>query len=161
MAEQPKLDIVYAPSGTYGILFATRETAEYFGQIARAVRDSMTWGEFRNALPENVWEEEFLSNFGDEVPGDNEPFPADDYRYGYNDGLYIGGWPTEDELSWFPDDLIEKYKANADYTGPDYDLLYFPDDADADAIAEDLRARGHTVDTDSGDLSDWLDVVGA
>jgi len=161
VTKQPKLDIVYAPSGTYGILFATRETAEYFGQIARAVRDSSTWGEFRNALPEDVWDEEFLADFGDEVPDDNEPFPADDYQYGYNDGRYIGGWPTEDELSWFPDDLIEKHEAEADYTGPDYDLLYFPDDADADAIAEDLRARGHKVETDSGDLSDWLDVVGA
>lgn len=31
-----------------------------------------------------------------------------------------------------------------------------------DAIAETcLRARGHKVETDSGDLSDWLDVVGA
>ena len=155
------MDIVYAPSATYGILFAERQTAEYYGRIARAVRDSKTWGEFRNALPESVWDEEFLSNFGDDVPDDNEPFPADHYQYGYNDGHYMGGWPTEDELSWFPDDLIEKHKAAVDYTGPDYDLLYFPDDADADAIAEDLRARGHKVEMDSGDLLDWLDLVGA
>lgn len=161
MANQPKLDIVYAPSGTYGILFAERETAEYYGQIARAVRDSKTWGQFRNALPANIWEEEFLYDFDDGVPDDNDPFPRDKYRYGYKDGSYIGGWPTEDELSWFPDDLIEKYNCYADHTGPDYDLLYFPDDADADAIAEDLRARGHKVERDSGDLSDWLDHVGA
>jgi hypothetical protein len=161
MADQPKLDIVYAPSGTYGIFFAERETAEYYGRIARAVRDSTTWGEFRNALPENIWEEEFLSNFEDDEPDDDEPFPADEYQYGYNDGQYIGGWPTEDELSWFPKDLIEKYKADEDHTGPDYELLYFPDDADADAIAEDLRARGHKVEKDVGHLTDWLDLVGA
>ena len=143
------MDIVYALSGTYGILFATREAAEYYGQIARAVRDSTTWGDFRNALPENIWEEEFLSNFDDDVPDDNDPFPTDDYQYGYN------------ELSWFPDDLIEKYQANADYTGPDYDLLYFPEGADAEAIAEDLRGRGHKVEKDTGNLSDWLDLVGA
>ena len=71
------------------------------------------------------------------------------------------GWPTEDELRWFPKDLIEKYQADADYTGPDYDLLYFPEGTDADAIAVDLRARGHTVERDQGDLSDWLDLVGA
>lgn len=161
MSNQRKLDIVYAPSGTYGILFAERETAEYYGQIARAVRDSETWGQFRDALPENIWEEEFLSNFGDEEPGDDDPFPANEYQYGYNDGQYIGGWPTEDELRWFPKDLIEKYKADEDHTGPDYELLYFPDGADADAIAEDLRTRGHKVEVDNGDLSDWLDLVGA
>jgi hypothetical protein len=161
MTDQPKLDIVYAPSGTYGILFAERVTAQYYGQIARAVRDSTTWGEFRNALPENIWDEEFLSNFGDEEPDDDEPFPADEYQYGYNDGQYIGGWPTEDELSWFPKDLIEKYQAQEDHTGPDYELLYFPHDTDADAIAEDLRARGHKVEKDVGHLTDWLDLVGA
>jgi hypothetical protein len=51
MADQPKLDIVYAPSGTYGILFAERETAEYYGRIARAVRDSTTWGEVPQRSP--------------------------------------------------------------------------------------------------------------
>jgi hypothetical protein len=155
------MDIVYTPNSYFGALFAERSTAAYYGQIARAVRDSATWGEFRDALPEGVWDEDFLSNFGDEEPADDEPFPADEYQYGYSDGRYIGGWPTEDELSWFPKDLIDKYNGNADYTGPNYDQLYFPEGV-ADDIAEELRARGHTVEkTETGDLDDWIDVVGA
>jgi hypothetical protein len=96
------------------------------------------------------------------VPDDDEPFPGDGFEYGNGDGYFIGGWPTEDELRWFPDDLIEKYNGNADYTGPNYDQLYFPEDVDADAIAEELLPRGHKVEkTETGDLSDWIDVVGA
>jgi hypothetical protein len=38
------MDIVYTPNSYFGVLFAERETAEFYGQIARAVRDSTTWG---------------------------------------------------------------------------------------------------------------------
>jgi hypothetical protein len=153
------LDIVYTPNSYFGVLFAERSTAAYYGQIARAVRDSTTWGEFREAAPDSFYEEVISER--DEVPDDDAPFPGDDFEYGNGDGWYIGGWPTEDELSWFPKDLIDKYNGNADYTGPNYDQLYFPAGV-ADDIAEVLRARGHTVEkTETGDLDDWIDVVGA
>ena len=154
------LDIVYTPNSHFGVLFAERHTAEYYGQIARAVSDSTTWGEFRNALPPDVWND-VLSERGDDELDDDEPFPHQEFQWGYNDGRFIGGWPTEDELSWFPKDLIEKYGGSADYTGPNYDQLYFPQGV-ADDIAEELRARGHLVEkTLEGDLADWIDVVGA
>jgi hypothetical protein len=154
------LDIVYTPNSHFGVLFAERHTAEYYGKIARAVSDSTTWGEFRNALPPDVWDD-VLSNRGDDEPDDDEPFPQEEFRYGYHDGWFIGGWPTEDELRWFPEDLIEKYGGSVDLTGPDYDQLYFPPGV-ADDIAEELRSRGHKVEkTETGDLPDWIDVVGA
>lgn len=158
--EDDPLDIVYIPNSYFGALFAERHTAAYYGQIARAVRDSTTWGQFRESLPEDVWDE-VVSSRGDEIPDDEEPFPGDEFIYGNGDAWYVGGWPTEDELSWFPEDLIEKYGARADRTGPNYDQLYFPEGV-ADDIAEDLRARGHRVEkTLDGDLDDWIDVVGA
>lgn len=150
------MDIVYTPNSYFGALFAERDTAAYYGQIARAVRDSTTWGEFRLALPPNVWDE-IVSGRGNEAP-DDEPFQR--FEYGDGDGWYFGGWPTEDELSWFPDDLIEKYGGTVELTGPNYDQLYFPADV-ADDIDNELRARGHMVEkTLTGDLPDWIDIVG-
>jgi hypothetical protein len=119
------LDIVYTPNSHFGALFAERHTAEYYGKIARAISDSTTWGEFRNALPPDVWDD-VLNDRGDDEPDDDEPFPQQEFQWGYNDGRFIGGWPTEDELSWFPEDLIEKYGGSVDLTGPNYDQLYFP-----------------------------------
>ncbi len=157
---QVALDIVYTPSSYFGVLFAERDTAAYYGQIARVVRDSSTWGEFRHALPADVWEVVF-SRRGNEAPDDDEPFPGGQFQFIDGNGWCVGGWPAEDELSWFPDDLIEKYGGSVDYTGPNYDNLYLPKSA-ADDIAEDLRARGHTVEkTLTGDLADWIDAAGA
>ena len=154
------LNIVYTPNSYFGVLFAERATAAYYGQIARSVRDSATWGEFRNSLPADLWDE-IVNSRGHEAPEDDEPFPAGQFEYGGGDGWYIGGWPTEDELSWFPDDLIDKYDGSVDLTGPNYNQLYFPEGV-ADDIAQELRARRHTVEkTLTGDLPDWIDVVGA
>ena len=158
--EEMGLDIVYTPNSHFRVLFAERHTAEYYGQIARALTDSTTWGEFRDALPPGVWDEA-LSQRGDDDPDEDEPFPQDEFRFGYHDGWFIGGWPTEDELSWFPEDLIDKYGGSAERSGPDYDQLFFPEGV-ADAITGELRSRGHTVEkTETGDLADWIDFVGA
>lgn len=154
------MDLVYTPNSRYGVLFAERDTAEYYGRVARAIRDSTTWADFREALPEELWDE-VIDRRGDDVPDDEEPFPSAEFQYGYHDGWFLGGWPTEDELSWFPKDLIEKYGGSIDLTGPDYDQLYFPPGV-AEDLAEELRARGHTVEkTEDGDLDDWISLVGA
>ena len=111
-------------------------------------------------MPPGVWDEA-LSQLGDDEPDEDEPFPQEAFGYGYHDGWFLGGWPTEDELRWFPKELIEKYGGSAEYTGPNYDQLYFPEGV-ADAIAEELRSRSHTVEkTETGDLADWIDFVGA
>jgi hypothetical protein len=152
---QVSLDIVCTPNSYFGALFAERDTAAYYGKIARAVRDSTTWGQFRDALPADVWDE-ILSSRGNKAPDDDEPFPGGQFSLCNGDGWYVGGWPAEDEVSWFPDDLIEKYGGSAEYTGPNYDHLFFPKGV-ADDIAEELRARGHTVEkTLTGDLADWI-----
>lgn len=63
-------------------------------------------------------------------------------------------------MSWFPKDLIDRYNGTVDITGPNDDQLFFPDGV-ADAIAEELRARGHSVErAETGDLSEWIDIVG-
>lgn len=160
-------EIVYTASAAYGVLFAECDTAAFYGRIARAVRDSTTWGEFRQSAPKSFYEEAI--NECDDVPDDREPFPGGRFHYDGANGWYPGGWPTEDELRWFPDDLIdkyggviEKYNGTADHTGLHYDQLYFPGDVDPDAIAADLRDRGYEVQRiDSGDLADWLEMVGA
>jgi hypothetical protein len=151
------LDIVYTPNPYFGVLFAERATAAYYGQIARAVRDSTTWGQFRSALPPRALDD-ILNSYGEDVHADDETFPGDRFAYG-DDGWYLGGWPAEDELAWFPEDLIDKYGGSAEYSGPNYDHLFFPEGVD-DQIAEELRARGHQVEkTLTGDLPDWLNVL--
>ncbi|MCB1290344.1 hypothetical protein [Mycolicibacterium sp.] len=77
-------------------------------------------------------------------PDDDEPFPREDFRHGSDDGRFLGGWPTEDELGWFPKDLIEECNGTIDTMRPNYDQLFFPEGA-ADAIAAELTARGHSV----------------
>ena len=150
------LDIVYTSSDYFGLLFAERHTAAYYGQIARAFRDSTTWGQFRKSLPPSVWDD-FVS--GNDVPDDDEPFSVSRFPIGNEDGWYLGGFPAEDELAWFPEDLIDKHGGVTEYSGPNYDHLFFHGCSAVD-IAEDLRARGHTVEeTKTGDLADWLNVA--
>jgi hypothetical protein len=150
------MDIVYAPNFYFGVLFAETSDAEHFGQIARAVRDSKTWGEFRAALPSGALFS-LLENYDEESFKDDEPFPGG-YEYG-DDGWFLGGWPGKSELDWFPRDLIEKYGGEAEYSGPNYDNLRLPREA-AEEIADELRTRGCTVEeTLTGDLADWLELV--
>ena len=72
-----------------------------------------------------------------------------------DDGWYIGPWPPEDVLDWFPDDLTDKYDGEF-LPNPNGANLFLPAEA-GDQIAEELRARGHRVEkTPTGDLADWV-----
>jgi hypothetical protein len=147
------LDIVYTPQSYYGVIFAERALAKRVARIARAVNESKTWGEFRTAMPADDWEEVVVQR--DVIPADDIPFSPEAFGWG-EDGWFTGPWPPQEALVWFPKDLIEKYGGRADTAGPNYDHLFLPGDA-ADAIAAELRARGHRVEeTLTGDLADWL-----
>ena len=149
-----RVDIVYTVNSPWGALFATREVARLTARIWRAVYESTTWGEFRAALPDSAWDEVVERLEGD-VPDDDTPFSSDDAPGWEGDGYFLGPWPPEDVLEWFPDDLIEQFDGDLEVT-PNGQNLVLPADA-GDEIAEELRARGHTVEeTPTGDLADWL-----
>jgi len=150
--EEMGLDIVYAPNSYFGVIFAERALAKRVAQIARAMNESTTWGEFRKAMPVEDWEEVVRRR---KIPADDDtPFSPEAFGWG-NDGWIIGPWPPEETLKWFPEDLIERYDGEVDQSGDCYDHLFLPAEA-ADAIAEELRARGHRVEkTLTGDLPDW------
>lgn len=80
-------------------------------------------------------------------------------RWG-DDGWYLRPWLPEEEVKWFPEDLIDKYEGEIDCGNPNYDQLFLPGEA-ADEIAEELRTRGHQVEkTFDGDLNYWLSSCG-
>jgi hypothetical protein len=150
------LDIVYTPHSYCGVVFAERALAKRVAQIARAVNESKNWGEFRKAMPAEDWEEVVVQR--DVIPANDIPFSPEAFGWG-EDGWFTGPWPPQEALDWFPKDLIEKYGGRADTAGPNYDHLFLPGDA-VDAIAEELRARGHRVEkTLTGDLPDWLSYI--
>ena len=160
--ESRGLDLVYTLSTHFGVVFAERDVARRTAQVWHAVQDSKTWGEFRTAMPPADWEEvinpdweEVISQRGGDIPPDGTPFTPDDVAWG-DDGWYLGPWLPEEEVRWFPEDLIDKYGGEVDRDNPNYDQLFLPGDA-ADEIAEELRARGHRVEkTFTGDLNYWL-----
>ncbi|WP_156628638.1 hypothetical protein [Mycobacterium sp. 1274756.6] len=149
------MDLVYHVHRDHNgpiVVFAERGRAEYIWSIHRAINESETWGQFRAALPTGEWESHFLPHFEDweeEVPADDEPFNSGDVP-GYDDGDYPG-WPAQEQLDWFPKQLIEKYagrKANSVHSG---EFLELPGER-ADEIAAELRAMGHTVERTDQDL---------
>jgi len=150
------LDIVYTPQWYFGVLFAERALAKRVAQIARAVCESKTWGDFRKAMPAEDWDEVVLQR--EVTTAADTPFSREAFGWG-EDGWFTGPWPPQEALSWFPEDLIEKYGGKADTAGPNYEQLILPAEA-AEAIATDLRARGHAVEkTLTGDLRNWLSFV--
>ena len=148
------LDIVYVTDSPLGALFAAREVAQCAAQIWRAVYESNTWGEFLAALPA-PYREQVIDLLGEELPAKDTPFSSDDAPGWEGDGNFLGPWPPQAVLKWFPEDLIDEYGGKVE-PNPNGENLELPADA-GDRIAEELRARGHRVEkTPSGDLATWL-----
>jgi hypothetical protein len=145
------MDIVYRIiEGSYGpanVVFAARGRAEYVAHIWKALQGSKTWGELRRNLPEGEWEDYFQPHFDDreeEVPADDCPFGSGDAP-GQEDGDYPS-WLAQEQLDWFPKELIEKYGGDAGTSVLNGEFLELPPDK-AEQIADDLRAMGHTVES--------------
>lgn len=144
------MDIVYRIiEGAYGpesVVFAERGRAHYVAHIYKALEESKTWGDLRRNLPDGEWEGHFSVYFEDreeEIPADDEPFDAEEAP-GYADGDYPA-WLAQEQLSWFPKELIDKYGGDVDSSVLNGEFLDLPADK-AEQIAEDLRAMGHTVE---------------
>ena len=139
------MEIVYR-IGDGEVVFAKRNRAAYVAHILKALEESETWGELRRNLPNGEWEEYFQPHFEDyeeEIPGDDEPFQAADAP-GHEEGDYPA-WLAQEQLEWFPPELIEKYGGDVGPSVLNGEFLELPADK-AEQIAEDLRAMGHTVE---------------
>lgn len=145
------MDIVYRVGGDgyQCALFAERASAERVAQALSALRESKTWGEFRDRLPFGEWERELEYRF-EEVPGDDAPFHRDMVP-GYADGDYPE-WLRRSALEWFPPDLIEKYAVPIEFSVFNGEALEIPANK-ADKIAAELRAMGHRVERTDRDIS--------
>ena len=132
----------YGSNGEYCVVFAPRERAEYIAAIYEALHAANTWGEFKTKLPAGEWER-WIEQTYDEPPDDDQLFEADDVP-GYSDRDYPP-WLAQEQLSWFPDELIAKYDGEIGFTTLNGPNLNLPADA-AEEIAEDLRQMGHTVE---------------
>jgi len=144
------MDIVYRiTEGSYGpqsVVFAERGRAEYVARIYKALEGSTTWGELRRNLPDGEWEDHFqlyFDEFEEDVPDDDEPFESGDAP-GQGDGDYPP-WLAQEQLGWFPPELIEKYGGDVGTSVLNGEVLDLPA-VNAEQIAEDLRAMGHTVE---------------
>lgn len=139
------MDIVYRIAGGSAV-FAERGRAAYVAHIWKALEESKTWGELRRNLPDGESEDYFqphFDEFEEEVPGDDEPFQPDDAP-GRADGDYPA-WPAQEQLDWFPPELIKKYGGDVGPSVLNGEFLDLPADK-AERIAEDLRAMGHVVE---------------
>lgn len=144
------MDIVYrvieGHHGPESVVFAERGRAEYVVHILKALNESNTWGELRRNLPDGEWEDHFRDYFDDseeDIPADDELFDAEEAP-GYAEGDYPA-WLAQEQLYWFPKELIEKYGGDVANTVLNGEFLDLPADK-AQQIAEDLRAMGHTVE---------------
>ncbi len=52
--------------------------------------------------------EQVLDQREADIPSDNTALTSDDVAWG-GDGWYLGPWLPEEEVEWFPEDLIDKY----------------------------------------------------
>jgi hypothetical protein len=140
------MEIVYwfadGSNSEYCVFFAPRERAEYVSKIYEAMRDSATWGELRRNLPKGEWEAYFEECLEDS-PDDDDDFDADEVP-GHVDGDYPP-WLAQEQLDWFPPELIAKYDGDVGSSVLNGPSLNLPADS-AEAIADDLRALGHEVD---------------
>jgi hypothetical protein len=117
-----------------------------FADRGRALEESKTWGELRRNLPDGEWEDHFqpfFDEYEEEVPGDDELFDSADAP-GHGDGDYPA-WLAQEQLYWFPPELIKKYGGDVGSSVLNGEFLELPA-SEAEQIAEDLRAMGHTVE---------------
>ena len=131
----------YGSNGEDCVVFAPRERADYVAQIHAALQDSDTCVEFKQKLPEGEWDGYFQAVF-DEPPDGDQAFEADDVP-GHADGDYPP-WLAQEQLGWFPPELISKYDGEVAMTVFNGSSLNLPA-VRTQEICDDLRALAHNV----------------
>lgn len=134
------MDIVYNRSAGDDqlVVFAERGLAETVTQVRRAMNTATTWREFAAGIPEAEWRElqEEWQQPDPDAPFDEEDLP------GVADGDYPPGLAAR-MVEWLPAEVVRRYAHPM--TALSGDVVELPW-AKADAIAADLRARGHHVE---------------
>jgi hypothetical protein len=118
-----------------GVVFATPARARYVASLNAAL-DSKTWGEFRNRIPGEEWEQ--LAQGFDEVPGPNEAFD-----FAAVPGFCDGDWPPwlqKEILRVLPAPLVKKYAA-ASMTSIN-GIYYHIKQEDLPDLLRELESRG-------------------
>jgi len=137
IAEKPEKSIVY---GVYGgqegfIVFIEKTEAERLANACDAICRAKTWGEFRDLVWAETYEdiagdeewwsyEDFLEfgeledgeearleyeKFEERVPLDKDPFDSSKSVGGYWDGVYFQVWPKGMMVDWVPESIQKKF----------------------------------------------------
>jgi len=77
---------------------------------------------------------------GEDLPAEDTPFSSDDAPGWEGDGDFLGPWPPQAVLKWFPEDLIDEYGGKVE-PNPNGENLELP----ADAGDRSPRNYGHAA----------------
>jgi hypothetical protein len=90
------------------LVFATLERARDVSRMHAALKESRTWGEFRQRLPVAAWEDfgEALEEYGRDA-GDEEPFSIDEFPIA-SDGDFPP-WLQTEQAHVLPSEILEEY----------------------------------------------------
>lgn len=146
ITEKPEKSIVY---GVYGgqegfIVFIEKTEAERLANACDAICRAKTWGEFRDLVWAETYEdiagdeewwsyEDFLEfgeledgeearleyeKFEERVPLDKDPFDSSKSVGGYWDGVYFQVWPKGMMVDWVPESIQKKFGKLGPWGGP-------------------------------------------
>jgi hypothetical protein len=131
-------------------VFAPKDVAIHNHRVREALEQSTTWGELKDAMPPEEYEELMRSQFDD----DGEPRPTRDesfdasYISGYADGDYPA-WLQPAMDKWIPIELLMKY-GSREATTLNGDYWAIPE-VNVAALVDELRRQGFVV-TERSDL---------
>lgn len=122
------------------------DNGDYPAWVTQEILDtSWTWGDFRRQTPPAAYAEVVRAYLEEEIPlGDDDPLLLGSFSNAYTNGDYPA-WLQQEMLSWFPEDITEKFGGTEEdsiFNGP---FLLLPAER-ADEIADALRKEGETVE---------------
>ena len=128
-----------------GLIFAEPERAHAVALLHVALRDSATWGDFRNSIPNeeftDIVNRSFVAN-AEPPPNDADSFNAEEIA-GWTDGDYPP-WLQKELDSVLPQEIFQAF-AQKQQTVANGTYWFIPE-AKVSGICEALAARGFAVD---------------
>ena len=95
-------------AGTETLVFIPAERAQQLAAIHKAIGQAKTWGEFRQRISTEDWDE--LARCFDEydkTPQLGDAFNAEDVP-GFTDGDWPD-WPEQEMMSWLPPEAVARF----------------------------------------------------